>query len=258
MRNKGRIKTGADADLVIFDPNRIIDKATFENTAQYSDGNPTRNGEWTQRNQLLLPCVDIQNTRKTFPRFARVALAFTPAPVAGKYYLGILDSRAKGFLRQSVTDDSFALLAVQGVRCQTFARSNPLQVLKFVARSFFPVIIDRRLNARSRRSGYISVVTSTPCLRAPSIISRQVPVKRPATLVMWTTCRDAPVTGGIGDDLLKRRNRAAIRFVGDRAAHIHEHRHTTVSGQLEKAQNLLTRRGRHVCDIEADADGSVL
>jgi N-acyl-D-aspartate/D-glutamate deacylase len=38
MRNKGRIKAGADADLVAFDPNRIIDKATFENPAQYSDG----------------------------------------------------------------------------------------------------------------------------------------------------------------------------------------------------------------------------
>jgi N-acyl-D-aspartate/D-glutamate deacylase len=38
MRNKGRIKVGADADLVAFDAGRIIDKATFENPAQYSDG----------------------------------------------------------------------------------------------------------------------------------------------------------------------------------------------------------------------------
>jgi N-acyl-D-aspartate/D-glutamate deacylase len=38
MRNKGRIKVGADADLVAFDPDRIIDRATFENPAQYSDG----------------------------------------------------------------------------------------------------------------------------------------------------------------------------------------------------------------------------
>jgi N-acyl-D-aspartate/D-glutamate deacylase len=38
MRNKGRIKVGADADLVAFDPDRIIDKATFENPAQYSEG----------------------------------------------------------------------------------------------------------------------------------------------------------------------------------------------------------------------------
>ena len=38
MRNKGRIKVGADADLVMFDPGRAIDKATFENANQYSAG----------------------------------------------------------------------------------------------------------------------------------------------------------------------------------------------------------------------------
>ncbi len=38
MRQKGRIKVGADADLTIFDPQRIIDRATFENPAQYSEG----------------------------------------------------------------------------------------------------------------------------------------------------------------------------------------------------------------------------
>lgn len=38
MRNKGRIKSGADADIAIFDPATVIDKATFENPAQYSFG----------------------------------------------------------------------------------------------------------------------------------------------------------------------------------------------------------------------------
>jgi len=38
MRNKGRIKIGADADIVVFNPDKIIDKATFENAAQYSEG----------------------------------------------------------------------------------------------------------------------------------------------------------------------------------------------------------------------------
>ena len=38
MRNKGRIKIGADADIVVFNPDRVIDKATFGNAAQYSEG----------------------------------------------------------------------------------------------------------------------------------------------------------------------------------------------------------------------------
>jgi dihydroorotase len=38
MRQKGRIAVGADADVSVFDPARVIDKATFENAAQYSEG----------------------------------------------------------------------------------------------------------------------------------------------------------------------------------------------------------------------------
>ncbi|MBM3769061.1 MAG: amidohydrolase family protein [Acidobacteria bacterium] len=40
MRLKGRIKVGAHADIVAFDAARVIDKATFQNPAQYSEGIP--------------------------------------------------------------------------------------------------------------------------------------------------------------------------------------------------------------------------
>ena len=38
MKTKGAINKGADADIVVFDPGKVIDKATFENPAQYSEG----------------------------------------------------------------------------------------------------------------------------------------------------------------------------------------------------------------------------
>jgi N-acyl-D-aspartate/D-glutamate deacylase len=38
MKNKGRLKIGADADIDVFDPARVIDKATYQQPAQYSYG----------------------------------------------------------------------------------------------------------------------------------------------------------------------------------------------------------------------------
>ncbi len=38
MRQKGRVKIGADADLSVFDPNTVIDKSTYANPKQYSEG----------------------------------------------------------------------------------------------------------------------------------------------------------------------------------------------------------------------------
>jgi N-acyl-D-aspartate/D-glutamate deacylase len=38
FQSKGRVKVGADADVTVFDPNTIIDKATFEEPLQFSVG----------------------------------------------------------------------------------------------------------------------------------------------------------------------------------------------------------------------------
>jgi N-acyl-D-aspartate/D-glutamate deacylase len=38
MKNKGRIRIGANADITIFDPERVIDKATFREPTKYSEG----------------------------------------------------------------------------------------------------------------------------------------------------------------------------------------------------------------------------
>ena len=38
FKTKGRIKVGADADITVFDADRVIDKATFEKPLQYSQG----------------------------------------------------------------------------------------------------------------------------------------------------------------------------------------------------------------------------
>jgi dihydroorotase len=37
-KNKGRIRVGADADITIFDAEKIIDKSTYEEPAKYSAG----------------------------------------------------------------------------------------------------------------------------------------------------------------------------------------------------------------------------
>ncbi len=38
MSRKGRLQQGSDADITVFDPKTVIDKATFEKPAQYSEG----------------------------------------------------------------------------------------------------------------------------------------------------------------------------------------------------------------------------
>ena len=38
FKDKGRIRIGADADITVFDPNRVIDRATYEKPAEHSEG----------------------------------------------------------------------------------------------------------------------------------------------------------------------------------------------------------------------------
>jgi dihydroorotase len=59
MKRKGRVQPGADADLVVFDPARVIDRATFEQPAQYSAGiiHVLVNGTFVVRGSNLVPGV---------------------------------------------------------------------------------------------------------------------------------------------------------------------------------------------------------
>jgi N-acyl-D-aspartate/D-glutamate deacylase len=38
FRDKGRLRVGADADVTVFDAGKVIDKATFDEPLQYSEG----------------------------------------------------------------------------------------------------------------------------------------------------------------------------------------------------------------------------
>jgi N-acyl-D-aspartate/D-glutamate deacylase len=38
MKNKGRVKIGADADLAAFNPDTVIDTGTFEDPARHPEG----------------------------------------------------------------------------------------------------------------------------------------------------------------------------------------------------------------------------
>jgi len=40
IQSKGRLQAGADADITVFDPERVTDRATFDDPGQYSEGIP--------------------------------------------------------------------------------------------------------------------------------------------------------------------------------------------------------------------------
>jgi imidazolonepropionase-like amidohydrolase len=56
MRRKGRVQVGADADLAVFDPARVLDVATFESPTQYSAGivHVLVNGTFVVREEQLV------------------------------------------------------------------------------------------------------------------------------------------------------------------------------------------------------------
>jgi dihydroorotase len=59
MRRKGRIAVGADADLTVFDAARVLDRATYEKPAQFSEGirHVLVGGTFVVRNEQLVPNV---------------------------------------------------------------------------------------------------------------------------------------------------------------------------------------------------------
>jgi N-acyl-D-glutamate deacylase len=67
MRKKGRMQVGMDADIVVFDPKTVADKATFENANQPAVGVQTVlvNGGFAVRDgQMVLDAAHGQPIRR--------------------------------------------------------------------------------------------------------------------------------------------------------------------------------------------------
>jgi dihydroorotase len=59
MERKGRLRVGADADITVFDAARVIDRATYDKPAQYSEGirHVLVGGTFVVRDEQLVPNV---------------------------------------------------------------------------------------------------------------------------------------------------------------------------------------------------------
>ena len=70
MRNKGRIQLGSDADIVVFDPETVADRATFDSGLQFSTGmhHVLVSGELVVRDQKL-----VENAYPGLPILSRFA-----------------------------------------------------------------------------------------------------------------------------------------------------------------------------------------
>jgi dihydroorotase len=70
MRRKGRIGLFMDADLTVFDPARVIDRATFEKPAQFSEGirHVIVGGTFVVRDEQLVPNVTPGRAIRNAPR----------------------------------------------------------------------------------------------------------------------------------------------------------------------------------------------
>ena len=67
MHAKGRIQVGADADLTVFDAARVVDRATYERPAQFSDGiiHVLVNGVFVVRNGASVPAYPGRAIRRS-------------------------------------------------------------------------------------------------------------------------------------------------------------------------------------------------
>jgi N-acyl-D-aspartate/D-glutamate deacylase len=70
IENRGQLKKGLKADLVIFDPNTIIDKATFIQPHQYPVGisHVLVKGKWSIKNGVFLNKMNGVILRKTIQK----------------------------------------------------------------------------------------------------------------------------------------------------------------------------------------------